>query len=352
MANARKKKKGFSLALIFIPFAFAGVVMLAGGFIFMGYSLHFQSIAVEVSGTITSITTHRDSDGDTSHTVLVSYSYEGQDFDNTYLGFYSSNMYEGKEITLLIDPGNPRRMTSPAGNTFACIMLLGMGLIFSLVGFIPLTRMSIHSRREKKLLTEGKLLQATVERIDLNQSVTYNGRHPYLIFCTYWDAYQDVTYRFKSKDLTQEPGYAPGCSPAVCMWILRITANIWYMWKIPPIPKLSTIPKQRLWNLHSLIVPAKKESSKSPLTLFLIPIPFALCARVTHTCMMHLSPFSLRTPIPSYGKMFGLTHHLELWLPYHYVPQGFPLCLFASLIPYRYIIEKIHHTLLDEIYLI
>lgn len=30
------------------------------------------------------------------------------------------------------------------------------------------------------------------------------------IFCTYYDAYRDVTYRFKSKDLMQEPGYASG----------------------------------------------------------------------------------------------------------------------------------------------
>lgn len=184
--------------------------MLIGGFIFMGYSLRFQSTAVEVQGTITSITAHRDSDGDSSHTVLVSYSYEGRDFDNARLGFYSSNMYEGKKITLLIDPDNPGRVTSRTGDTFGYIMLLGMGLIFSLIGFIPLVCILIKSQREKKLLKEGKRLQATVERIDFDQAVTYNGRHPYLIFCTYWDAYQDVTYRFKSKDLTQEPGYAPG----------------------------------------------------------------------------------------------------------------------------------------------
>ena len=207
----RKRKNSFTfVVLIFLIFGLIGVGLIIGGFVYMSSSLRFQSIAVEVSGTITNITTRVDSDGDTHHSVLVSYSYGGRDFNNVHLSFYSSSMYEGKVIPLLVDPGNPGHMTSKSGDTFGYMMLLGMGLIFSLVGFIPLGGMLASSQRDKKLVENGKLLQATVERIDLNHSVTYNGRHPYLIFCTYWDAYQDVTYRFKSKNLMQEPGCAPG----------------------------------------------------------------------------------------------------------------------------------------------
>lgn len=206
------RKNSSAFVLIFLVFGLVGVGLIIGGFVYMSNSLRFQSIAVEVSGTITSITTRVDSDGDTHHSVLVSYNYGSQNFDNVHLSFYSSNMYEGKEIPLLVDPDNPRHMTSKFGDTFGYMMLLGMGLIFSLTGFIPLTVMWSRFRRDKRLMENGKLLQATVECIDLNHSVTYNGRHPYLIFCTYWDAYQDVTYRFKSKNLMQEPGYAPGDS--------------------------------------------------------------------------------------------------------------------------------------------
>lgn len=208
----QKRKNGSAFVLIFLIFGLIGVGLIIGGFIYMRSSLQFQSIAVEVSGTITNITTRVDSDGDTHHTVLVSYSYGGQDFDNVHLSFYSSSMYEGKEISLLVDPGNPGHMTSSSGDAFGYMMMLGMGLIFSLVGFIPLGVMFAGSHRGRKLMENGKMLQATVERIDLNYSVTYNGRHPYQIFCTYWDACKDVTYRFKSKNLMREPGYAPGDS--------------------------------------------------------------------------------------------------------------------------------------------
>ena len=107
MAHRKRKNSLTFVVLIFLFFGLIGVGLIIGGFIYMGSSLRFQSIAVEVSGTITNITTRVDSDGDTHHTVLVSYSYGGRDFDNVHLSFYSSSMYEGKEIPLLVDPGNP-----------------------------------------------------------------------------------------------------------------------------------------------------------------------------------------------------------------------------------------------------
>ena len=149
----RKRKNSFTfVVLIFLFFGLIGVGLIIGGFIYMSSSLRFQSIAVEVSGTITNITTRVDSDGDTHHTVLVSYSYGGRDFDNVHLSFYSSSMYEGKEIPLLVDPGNPGHMTSKSGDTFGYMMLFGMGLIFSLVGFIPLGCMFARSRRDRNLM--------------------------------------------------------------------------------------------------------------------------------------------------------------------------------------------------------
>ncbi len=210
MADRTHKRKKAGPAIVFLIFGLAGVGMLIGGFLFMRNSLHFQSIAVEVTGTISNIESWRDSDGDTSHKTFVSYSYEGQEYENMPLGYYNSGMYVGKDISLLVDPANPAHIASRSGNTFGYVMLLAMGLLFLLVGVIPLTTMLLGSIKGKKLMQTGKLLQAMVDHIDLNRSVTYNGRHPYLIYCTYYDAYRDVTYRFKSRNVMVDPGYAPG----------------------------------------------------------------------------------------------------------------------------------------------
>ncbi len=200
------------LVFFFLIFGLAGLGMLVGGFVVMYNSFRFQSTAVEVTGIITDIHTNRDSDGDTRHTVLVSYSYNGQSFEDIPLNYYSSGMYEGKEITLSVDPDAPSHMVSNFGSVFSYLLLLGMGLIFAAVGFIPLIFMLIRHISGKRLEANGQVLRATVERIDVNRSVTINGQHPYIIYCTYYDAYKDVTYRFKSKNLMADPSfdYAPG----------------------------------------------------------------------------------------------------------------------------------------------
>ena len=206
----RKKKRNPAISLIFLIFALVGYGMLIGGFVVMVKGHQFQQTAVEVPGTISKVLTRQDSDGDVHHTVLVSYSYHGQSFDNVSLGFYSSGMYEGKDITLLVDPQNPGHMSTKSRDTFTYVMLLAMGAGFAAVGTIPLIISLAGARKRKKLMATGRQLHAVVEYTDVNRSVSYNGRHPYIVYCTYQDPSTDVTYRFKSKNLIPDPGYAPG----------------------------------------------------------------------------------------------------------------------------------------------
>lgn len=210
MTNPKKRRSPLSLGLFFSIFALAGIGMLVGGILLLRTSLRFQAIAVEVTGTIVGIETSRDSDGDTHHSVQVIYDYNGQTYENVRLGFYSSTMYEGKDIPLLIDPDNPRHIASKSGDRFAVVILLGMGIVFAAVGLVPLIRMAVFSRKNKKLLQNGKMLHATVEEIGVNTSVSFNGRHPHFIICSYYDSYRDVTYRYKSRDIMQFPPFSPG----------------------------------------------------------------------------------------------------------------------------------------------
>lgn len=206
----RKKKGNSAITLIFLVFALVGLGMFIAGFVVMVKSHQFQKTAVEVPGTITKLLPRQDSDGDVHYTVLVTYSYNGQSFDNVPLGFYSSSMYEGKAITLLVDPQAPGHMTSKSGDVFTYVLLLAMGAVFAAVGIIPLIVSLAGTRKRKKLMATGRQLHAAVEYTDINRSVTYNGRHPYIVYCTYLDPGTEITYRFKSKNLMRDPGYAPG----------------------------------------------------------------------------------------------------------------------------------------------
>lgn len=198
------KKNKFPI-LFFSIFGLVGLGLLIGGICWLISSMKFKEIAVEIPGEIVGIETYRDSDGDTHHRVFVDYSYNGIDYDGVQLGFYSSNMYEGKEITLLCDPENPGHIESSSGFAFGAGILLFMGLIFFLVGFIPIIISIKNNAKKKNLLATGQILHATVESIDYNTSYSVNGRHPFILYCTYYDQYKDVTYRFKSENLWTDP---------------------------------------------------------------------------------------------------------------------------------------------------
>lgn len=190
--------------IIFSIFAVAGLGMLIGGAALLVHGQSFQQSAAEVYATISHITEYQDRDGDIHHQVTVSYVVNQKPY-SVSLSEYSSNMYEGKEILILYDPQNPGHVMTKTGLYLVPAILLGMGIIFFLVGILPLLVSMRKKSSAKKLLATGQTLYATVEEITLNTNYSVNGRHPYILLCTYKDDYQDKIYRFKSDNLWTNP---------------------------------------------------------------------------------------------------------------------------------------------------
>lgn len=198
-------KKGFPVNLFFGIFLAVGIGLLAGSFAMFKSTSDFKKIADEVSARIIRIEEYYDSDNDLRQRVYVTYSYNGTVYDDVPINFYSSSMFEGKEITLLCDPEHPKRLREASVVDFAGLILLIMGLAFSLVGGIPIALSIKKSVQAKQLLKSGYVLHAVVDRVEFNTSYSVNGRHPYVIYCNYRDEYKDVTYLFKSDNLWTDP---------------------------------------------------------------------------------------------------------------------------------------------------
>ena len=198
-------KKGFPVNLFFGIFLAVGIGLLAGSFAMFKSTSDFKKIAEEVPAKIIRIEDYYDSDDELHHRVYVTYSYNGTVYDDVPINFYSSSMFEGKEITLLCDPEHPKRLREASVVDFAGLILLIMGLAFSLVGGIPIALSIKKSVQAKQLLKSGYVLQAVVDRVEFNTSYSVNGRHPYVIYCNYRDEYKDVTYLFKSDNLWTDP---------------------------------------------------------------------------------------------------------------------------------------------------
>lgn len=198
------KKNTFQF-IFFGIFGLAGIGMLIGGFFWLTNSLEFKKDAVEVIAEISDIESYRDSDGDTHHKVFINYEFDGETYTDVRLSEYNSSMYVGKEITILCRADQPGRTMTTTGIYLGSGILLGMGLIFALVGIVPIVVGLVKGSRQKKLLTNGHILYATVDEIAWNTSYSVNGKHPYVIYCSYRDEYKDITYRFKSNNLWSVP---------------------------------------------------------------------------------------------------------------------------------------------------
>lgn len=198
-------KKNKIVYVIFGIFSMVGIGLLIGGICSGIYFANFKSEAVKITGEITEIREAYDSDDGIEYQAYVSYSYDGKDYENVPLNSYSSSMYEGKEIELLCDPEHPGRVMVGSLGIILPAVLGGMGIIFTLVGIIPLIVMMRKKKKQKEVLERGYVIQATVTDIQQNRNYSVNGRHPYVIYCSYKDMGQDVTYKFKSENLWTDP---------------------------------------------------------------------------------------------------------------------------------------------------
>ena len=206
------KNQNRTLLIFYILFPLIGIALLIGGWFFLMRTVRFHKTAVEITAVITTIDSYRDSDGDTHHRVYIDYDFDGVHYGDVRLGEYSSTMYEGKTLTLLVDPRDPLNVQGKSSGYVVGILLMVMGAVFAAIGLVPAISSILTRKKGTRLMQEGRHLQGTVENIELNTALSVNGRNPYVIVCTYQDTYTGTIYRFKSDNLWTNPSliFQPG----------------------------------------------------------------------------------------------------------------------------------------------
>lgn len=179
-------------------FFLVGVVVIGIG-ISMQVSLNsFKKTAKEADGRITRIETsssRSNGKNKTSHTVYVEYNVDDTLY-NGVLNYYSSNMYEGKPITILYDPNNPGEFRSD-GNV-ASYICYGVGALFGTIGFVFLFYVIRTAVKQKKLFKNGRHVVGTVTDVKEQLNVKINGRHPLIVECKVEDINTGETMLFAS----------------------------------------------------------------------------------------------------------------------------------------------------------
>lgn len=185
-------------------------------FVFMGFGILFILLGtviclqvfrydhkIETTGIITEIIPYREHSGDTDYHVYVSYRVGGKEYESE-LNSYSSDFYEGREITIYYDEKNPNKIGVKSLDLLF-LLFPGFGLLFLIIGGAGIWIKKHQKKKEKELKTYGEKIEAKYLETVLNRGYRVNGRHPYNIICEWDNPMDHKKYVFKSKNLWFDP---------------------------------------------------------------------------------------------------------------------------------------------------
>ncbi len=116
--------------------AFIGICVFVGGCIFSAHSVTAYTEWVDVESTIKSIkceTRHSGKSRNKNCDVTITYSYNNQSFVNV-TGYHYTGMSNGDKLAIKVNPNDPNDYSIPASNVMMCVIIILLGLGFTLVG--------------------------------------------------------------------------------------------------------------------------------------------------------------------------------------------------------------------------
>ena len=153
-----------------------GCLLMCGGIgcaIFYGVdSLNY----VEVQAVITDISVSYDSDGDAHHYVTVDYEYNGVQYNDISISFWSSDMYEGQNISIMCHKDYPTKLQYKTLWIIIPCILFGVGALFTLVISFPLHKVIAKNRGSRYARKHGEVLLCKITAVEPDTSYRVNGR--------------------------------------------------------------------------------------------------------------------------------------------------------------------------------
>ena len=172
-----------------VIFAIVGFAFMIGGLFWFMHQKSIVETGEVIKAVISNIDSYRDSDGDTEHHAYVDYSYGGEEYSKVKMSEYSSNMYEGKEIEVYINPDNPWEVTSKSLVYLGPIIFGGIGAVFFVIAMAFVGFDTKKKNKIQKIIQNGTKVYGIVESGYEDRTYKVNGRSPYKFKCSYEDEY-------------------------------------------------------------------------------------------------------------------------------------------------------------------
>lgn len=202
-------KTGSIIALVFLSvFIFSGLSVCMAGVGMMFFSNKSLTGYEKITATISNIKIEPSAnDEGYDYDVYVDYTYEGQEYYDIWLNLYSSSMYVGEEIEVMVNERNPSRIKAIMESGMG-IFLIVFGAVFMLIPIV-VGIVIIHGMIKEKdginyIKKKGVQLRAVIADIVEEPHLGYDGTKMYRVFCTYDDAERNTIYRFVSDPVGDE----------------------------------------------------------------------------------------------------------------------------------------------------
>ncbi|MBQ9276760.1 MAG: hypothetical protein IJ226_04110 [Clostridia bacterium] len=126
-SNTKKTLKKMTVGWVLVPAAiFVFIVAI-------GLICSLPKHSAKTTAIISSISTYHNSKGEKKRKVYVDYDVDGESYNHVYLNEYSSDFYEGKEITLLYNAEDPTEIATTTRQITSYVMF-GFGGVLLTIG--------------------------------------------------------------------------------------------------------------------------------------------------------------------------------------------------------------------------
>ncbi|MGF7116402.1 hypothetical protein QF017_005927 [Pseudomonas laurylsulfatiphila] len=196
------------ISVLKFGFSLVGIALLAGAMMLYKNTNNFLDNAVSETGTVVDLVKVRGDNSITYKPVVEFTARDGQKVEFT--SSVSSNPPShsvGEIVEVLYLPSNVQaaKINSYARLWGGFLVTLVLGVVFSLVGGLIFFVGMLRRRKKDHLQRNGVVVEATVQSVVNNYSVSINGKSPFMIQCQWLDPATSELHLFESENIWFDP---------------------------------------------------------------------------------------------------------------------------------------------------
>lgn len=200
-----KPKNQFIEKILALIFGVLGVIFIIVAVLLASHSGRIARTYIKTTAEITGFDiSRRNTDDRYSRRTAIKYEVEGQSLEQL-LNEYSSSMYEGKIIPVLVNPEDYYDVRTSTLLYLPAIIFGVVAIPFLVVSIILIVVMVSRNKRFSRIYEEGKRITAEVTGGRINRNYSVNNRHPWRMECRYEDTFSGEEHVFKSGNVWFDP---------------------------------------------------------------------------------------------------------------------------------------------------